>query len=272
MSGLTFDLRRERAYGLDLARAFAGALIFSAPLLMTMEMWALGLGMAPHRLLIFILAGLPLLYGLSVYAGFSRDRGLTADVLDALTALAVGYVTAAVVLTLFGVLRPDDGLGVMAGQLSLQAVPAAVGALVARRQLNQDRPETEVEPAYLGELFLMVAGALFLALNVAPTEEVALIAWRMDPVRTLLLALASIGLLHALVYAVGFAGQEAADRPLKAFAHFTLPGYGLCLLVGLFVLWLFGRADGQAPGEIAALAVVLGFPASLGAAAARLLV
>lgn len=272
MIGLVIDRARERAYAVDLARAFAGALIFGAPLLMTMEMWRFGFLMSPVRQLAFLMASLPLLYGLSVYAGFSRNRGALPDLLDALAALAVGFLTAGAVLWLFGVLKPDEGLAAVAGQTLLLAPPCAIGALVSRRQLDQDRPADSDPPHYLGELFLMAAGALFLALNIAPTEEVVLIAALMDPARTLLLALVSLGLLHALVYAVGFAGEEASESGIEAFAHYTLPGYALCLITGLFVLWLFGRTDGLAPGEAASLAVVLGFPASLGAAVARLLV
>ena len=39
------DLGRERDYVRDLGRAFAGALVFNIPLLMTMEMWEQGVVM-----------------------------------------------------------------------------------------------------------------------------------------------------------------------------------------------------------------------------------
>jgi uncharacterized membrane protein len=42
--------------------------------------------------------------------------------------------------------------------------------------------------------------------------------------------------------------------------------------VSLYVLWSFGRTDGVAVAEIVNMLVVLGFPASLGAATARLVV
>ena len=45
------DLSRERAYLRDLGRAFGGALVFSIPLLMTMEMWEQGVAMDRGRLL-----------------------------------------------------------------------------------------------------------------------------------------------------------------------------------------------------------------------------
>jgi len=87
-----------------------------------------------------------------------------------------------------------------------------------------------------------------------------------------LLALVSIALLHGFVYAVGFAGQE--ERPGYAgfaltFLHFTIAGYGIALLVSLYVLWTFGRTVDVTPSQVAMTMVVLGFPASLGAATAR---
>ena len=68
------------------------------------------------------------------------------------------------------------------------------------------------------------------------------------------------------------AGQEAHDRPLAAFVHYTLAGYGLVLLTSLYVLWVFGRTQGHGLAEMVDAVVVLSFPGAIGAAAARLLV
>ena len=268
------NLDRERAYVSDLGRAFAGALVFNIPLLMTMEMWAQGVIMDRWRLLTFIVAGLPLLYGLAYYAGFSKLRGPVNEALDTAVALAVGFITASVLLILFGVVEwdapPREGLGMVA----LQAIPGAMGALLARRQLSGDGggDTDEEEASYVGELFLMAAGALFFALNVAPTEEMILIAYKATPAHILALIAVSILLLHLIVFKAGFAGQEEADHPIKAFLHFTLPGYAIALAVSLFTLFLFGRTDGHAVAGVVQTMVVLGFPAAIGAAAARLLV
>ena len=118
----------------------------------------------------------------------------------------------------------------------------------------------------------MAAGALFFALNIAPTEEMILIAYKASPAHILALIAVSIVLLHLIVFKAGFAGQEEADRPAAAFLHFTLPGYAIALGVSLFTLFLFGRADGHSVAGVVQTMVVLGFPASIGAAAARLLV
>lgn len=269
------DLSRERAYLRDLGRAFGGALVFSIPLLMTMEMWEQGVAMDRGRLLAFIVAGLPLLYGLAYYAGFSDRRGLVNDLMDTAVALAVGFLTAGVLLSLFGVVRWGDPPREALGRIALQAVPGAMGALLARRQLSGDADggETQEDQAsYVGELFLMAAGALFFALNVAPTEEMILIAYKAGPIHVLGLMAVSILLLHIIVFRAGFAGQEEADRPAHAFFHFTLPGYAIALGVSLFALFVFGRIEGHSLAGVVQATAVLGFPAAIGAAAARLLV
>ena len=97
----------------------------------------------------------------------------------------------------------------------------------------------------------------------------------MTPWHAIALAGASILILHVLVYEVGFAGQE--ERPGYAgfwltFLHFTIAGYGIALLVSLYVLWTFERTVGLGTTDIAMMVVVLGFPAALGAATARLIV
>ncbi|KQY84933.1 TIGR02587 family membrane protein [Brevundimonas sp. Root1423] len=270
---LAINPNRERAYAAGLGRAFGGALIFAFPLLMTMEMWALGLAIPPVRLLAFVLLTLPLLYGLSDYAGFNAQRGWRNDVFNTLTALAVGFATSAAFLALFGLLGPDVSAGEAIGRITIQGAPAAIGATLARRQLSAGAEEGDEDTApYYGELFLMAAGALVLAFNVAPTEEVILIAYQMAGWQILLLAVVSILLLHLLVFTVGFAGQESASHPGTALIRFTIVGYAIAILVSMFVLWVFGRLDGQTPAMIVSTTVVLAFPAALGAAVARLLV
>jgi len=124
-------------------------------------------------------------------------------------------------------------------------------------------------------LFLMLAGALFLAFNVAPTEEMVLIGYKMTAWQALILMLVSLGLLHALVFAVGLSGQEQAPQgygALRLFLIFTVPGYAIALLTSFYVLWTFGSIDGLGFGTLARIVVVLGFPAAIGAAIARLVI
>lgn len=264
--------KERSSYWRDLGRAFGGALLFSLPLLMTMEMWQLGMTLEPWRQLLFLLASLPVLFGLAHYAGFTPSRSGWDNLIEVAAALFVAAVTGAVLLALTGAWEMGN-LRVSTGQLTLQLVPAAIGALLARKQLAADSKQNRVRKGdYLGELFLMMAGALFLALSLAPTEEMQLIAYRIGPEATLAVMGLSMLLLHIFVFEVGFAGQEERETPIGALLHFTVPGYGICLLVCMGILSLLGMNDAHGTGAIMANTVVLAFPASLGAAAARLLV
>lgn len=269
---------RNRRFVIGLARAFAGALIFALPMLMTMEMWHLGFYMDPLRLILLLILLIPLLAGLSYFTGFEETSRLRDDIVDAFVAFAVGCVASAAILAIFGILTIGMPLYEIVGKVALQAVPASVGAMLARSQLGRqehgEHEERKEHPSYGGELFLMSVGALFLSLNVAPTEEMILIAYKMAPWQEITLAALSLLLMHAFVYAVDFRGRpELPDTATfwSLFLRFTVVGYGCVLIISLYLLWSFGRTAGTSPEEILSAAVVLGFPGAIGAAAARLI-
>jgi len=275
----------NKEYALGLARAFGGALIFSLPLLMTMEMWSLGFTLDRTRLLLFLALDILLLVGLSRFGGFEKTSTVFEDVLDAFAAIAIGAIASALVLWMFGVLTPGLPIGEIVGKVAVQTVPASFGAMIARKQLGgggadaadvEDDEASEVRRAgYGGQLFLMLAGSLFLAFNVAPTEEMILIAYKMTPWQGIVLMIFSILILHGFVYAIGFAGQEerTADSGFwRTFLSYTVAGYGVAVVAALYVLWTFGRTDGAYVGEIALATAVLAFPAAVGAAIARLVI
>jgi putative integral membrane protein (TIGR02587 family) len=267
----------ERSALVPLARAFAGAIIFALPLLMTMEMWELGFYMDPLRLALFLALMFPLLVVLAYYAGFEESLSWKHLVLSACVAYAVAFVAAAAGLALLGVLRPGMSIEEMVGKIALQAIPASIGAMLARSQLGEREEQKDEErrrDTYHGELFLATVGALFLAFNVAPTEEIVLISTMMTGWQALALVGVSLAIMHAFVYAVEFRGQASVHPEISVASEFlrlTVVAYALALLVCLYVLWTFGRAEGLAPAELLIEIVVLGFPAALGAAAARLI-
>jgi putative integral membrane protein (TIGR02587 family) len=270
---LSFELEREFATGL--ARAFGGALLFSLPMLMTMEMWDLGASMDRLRLAVLVVLMLPLLVGLAYYLGFESATGLFDAVLDAFVAIAVAAVLSTIVLSLFGELSFDGDPREWIGKIALQSMTGSIGALLAQSQFGKPggNRENRREGGDFAEYFFMAAGALFLSANVAPTEEVVLIAHKTTPWHALLLLALSLVLMHAFVYAVDFSGQHARAAHISLpseFIRFTVLGYCLALAMSALLCWCFGRFDGIAAGEILRILVVLGFPASIGAAAARL--
>ena len=73
----------NRHFAIGLARAFAGALIFSIAMLMTMEMWWLGFYMAPAKLALFTAVTVLLLVRLAHDQGFHKNISWRAAVIDA---------------------------------------------------------------------------------------------------------------------------------------------------------------------------------------------
>ena len=263
-------------FAIGVARAFGGAMFFALPLFMTMEMWELGFYMDRLRLATFLAVFVPVLVGLSHYAGFEETDRWRDDVRDAFVALLVGFVTAAAVLMLGGIVSLAMPLRESIGQVTLAAIPASVGATLAESLLgspgeNEERKRRET--GYGGELFLMAAGAIFFAFNIAPTEEMMLVAVKMSRWNIVVAGVLSLLLMHAFVYAVEFRGRHVREegvRRLALFFRFTVVGYAIALIMSAYVLWTFGRLDNSALGFQISTTIVLAFPASLGAAAARL--
>ena len=277
-SAIDFRPEANWRYFKGLGRVLAGAVIFSLPILMTMEMWWLGFYLERPHLLQFVV-NFAMLVGLSRVSGFEETTDWGDDAMDAFAAYAVAAIWSALILWLFGIIEVHQPLGEIIGKIAIQAVPASFGAMLASKQLGSrewagDKGERERQ-SYWGQLFLMLAGALFLAFSVAPTEEMILISFRMSPLHGIGLILASIVLLHGLVYTVGFKGQEKPPGPTRfwsIFARFTLTGYAIAAIAAVYLLWTFGRIDGAGTTEIVGMVAVLAFPGAIGAAIARLVI
>ena len=265
----------DRRFFVGLARAFGGAVLFSLPLLMTMEMWWLGFYLDRVKLLLFMVLMIPVVVALDYFSGFEETASWREDLMDGMIAYGVGLVASLVILLLFGIVDLGQPLREVVGKVAIQSVPASFGAVLANSQLagNGDGAEQrrKEDAGYAGQLFIMAAGAVFLAFNVAPTEEMILISFIMTPWHGLALVLASLAMVHGFVYSSGFRGTPGAPRGTSAwslFLRFSVVGYAAALLVSACVLWTFGRYDSGAFGAHVMEAIVLGFPAALGAAAA----
>jgi putative integral membrane protein (TIGR02587 family) len=263
-----------QAFARGLARAFAGALIFGLPVLMSAELWELGARLDRLRLALLVLLVIPLRVGVAHRVGFEPSFGWREDLRDAAIALLVGMLASVTILLLFDQLgepvRPDQ----VVGRVAIQAVPTALGALLARSQLRGSGGETEGERAfggYLGTLFMMLVGALFLSFNMAPTEEMVLVAFAMTPWHALGLVALSLGLTHAFVRAHANRRGPARTPAWSDFLRYSLPGYALALAISLLTLWLLGSLDGFGISVALMATVVLAFPAALGASAARMI-
>ncbi len=270
--------RANWKYLTGLGRALAGASMFSLPLLMTMEMWWLGFYLEPQQLLQFAIVNFLVLIGLSSVSGFESTKSWGDDVMDAFAAYGVAVIWSASILWVLGVIAADQPAHEIIGKVVLQAVPASFGAMLAGKQLGTKERDPRAErdrASYWGQLFLMLAGALFLGFSVAPTEEMILISFQMGALHAVLLMLVSVAALHAIVYTLGFKGEERPPGQTSfwnMFLRYTIVGYAIAVLVALYLLWTFGRLAGTDEAQIASMVTVLAFPGALGAALARLVV
>lgn len=262
---------------MGVGRAFAGALLFSLPVLMTGEMWHLGLHIDPYRLALLLLLNLALLTRLSRYGGFRHTSSIWDDLADSLVAFVVAVLASSLVLTAFGVITEEMSFREIAGKVALQSVAGSIGAMLARNQLGgagAKRDREDAEKTYIGEIFLMLIGALFLSLNVAPTEEVMTITFQTTAWHKLALLIATLAVMHALVYALEFGGTvqpHPAEGFWGIFARFTLVGYACVFAMSLYMLWSFGYTNEVDLKVALGAGVVLSVPGAIGAAVARLI-
>lgn len=259
-----------------LGRGFGGALIFALPMFMTMEMWWLGFYIDRSRLVLLLMLNFPLLVLLSYHAGFERTPRWRDDLRDAGIAYGIGLTTSVVILGVLALITPDMTADEIIGKIAIQTVPASIGALLGSSQLGIK--EVDADPAttnlgFLDEMFMRCVGALFLGLNVAPTEEMVLISYKMTEWHAVALIILSIMTMHGFTYALAFVGSVPVPEAggWKALFRLTVPGYAIAIAVSLYVLWTFGQTDNASAVNIVMAVVVLGFPAAIGAAAARLI-
>lgn len=277
-SGVRADIGKTQVSPewIGVGRAIGGAIIFSLPIMMTMEMWWIGFYIDPLRLILLILLSLPLFYGISTVVGFRDSKTFLDNLIDVLVAYAVTFITTAVVLLIFGVIDGDIHPQNILCMLLLQAVPGSLGALLARNVVGQSSlQDEEDERSYKDELTILAAGALFLALNIAPTEEVALISYRMTSWHSLALVVFTLFVMHAFAVAsFDFSDTDLSQWSIHRyiFVRITTIGYMVALFISVLMLWIFESADTQVLHNLIKTAVVLGFPAGVGAAAARLII
>lgn len=123
-------------------RAFGGALLFSMPMLMTMEFWRLAVSIPRWRLALLVVVTVALAVVLAHYFGFAHRKhaGFREAAVDAGVAVLVGFVAAAVVLTILSVARPLDEWRDAVSVVAIEALPATIGASFARSGRDRRTP------------------------------------------------------------------------------------------------------------------------------------
>lgn len=255
-------------------RAVGGAFVFGLPLMMTMEMWWMGFYIHPLRLLVLVLISLPVLVSVSSVIGFRESRQWLDNIIDVFVAYAFGFVISAMALFLFNTITWNNFIEINYQIVMLQAIPASFGALLARSEIGSGEHDSSAERGGIDHLAVLAIGAIYLAFNVAPTEEIQLIAFQMTSWHQLALFITTLVVMYIFSEAGSFSSGSTSTKKTKLSVTLSdsCTAFAVAFMVSILMLWVFGRTDGLAFPQIVSNTIVMLFPAGIGAAAARLII
>lgn len=277
----------------EYARGIAGGLLFSLPLIYTMEVWWAGITLSPQRLLLGLVCAYGLLLGYNRYAGLRADASLWEVAIDSVEELGLGLVIATGLLWLLGQIDGDMTLNEILGKVIIESMTVAIGVSVGTAQLgNNDNDDSglasessqhaaaygQQEHAsetqhFSGQLVIALCGAVLFAANIAPTEEIIQIAFETPLWRLLALAMLSLLLAGLILNFSNFRGSTGFSSTQGWMANLSsiVVTYAVGLLSSAAILWFFDRFDGLGFATGLAATIVLGVGATIGASAGRLL-
>lgn len=286
----------------DLIRGASGGFLFGIPLLYTMEVWWIGSFTEAPLMLLVLAIGFAILFCLNRTDGFrqiSPDDPLQAF-MDSVEGLAIGIVCVTIVLVLLREITLQTPLDEALGKIVLEGMPFTIGVglarsiMVGRRnqadsdgdannedqannsQANNSSSLPENYNPTLADLGATLIGTIFIAFNVAPTDEVTMLAAAVTPPWQLAIVLFSIALSYCIVFAAGFTTQERRLQQQGAFQDplvETIITYLLSLVAAAMMLWFFHQLSFSDPWTSwLERTIILGLPASIGGAAGRLAV
>ncbi len=275
----------------DLLRGVAGAFLFGAPFLYTMEVWWKGNFTSPPRMLLFVALAYASLVVLDLQGGFRAEQSRTWPRVfaDSVEALAIALVTATLSLILIGIIGFETGLETAMGRIIAEALPFSIGVGIANHVLrNSDQndagskssssdPGEHLWHAWRGTLAdagATTLGAVIIAASIAPTDEIPMIASGLSSSRLLLIIAGSILISYIIVFEANFGAQHRRKSHQGFFQSpisETLASYLISLLIAGVMLSLFQLLRLEDPlSQWVSYTIVLGLPATIGGAAGRL--
>ncbi|ARS34693.1 TIGR02587 family membrane protein [Pontibacter actiniarum] len=268
----------------EYARGIAGGLLFSFPLLYTMEVWWAGFIAEPLDLLVLMVVTYLLLLGYNRFAGMHPDASWQNVFIDSVEEMGIGLlISFGVLLMLNRIELAHMSMDEIMGKVVIEAMAVSIGVSIGTAQLGasqevkKDDRKARQENNRNSKVALSVlglCGALVVGGNVAPTEEILMLGVEAQPGHLLMMAIFSLLQSVVVVFFSNFRGTASMSPNGLLFnmAFDTCMSYLIALAVSAFVLWFFGRFDGVSFWVGFAQVIVLGVLASLGASAGRLLI
>jgi putative integral membrane protein (TIGR02587 family) len=277
----------------DLLRGTAGAMILGIPLIYTMEMWDLGITLSSLQLLSVFVLMFMINILFSYFSGLreshsSEKFGNAME--DAITSMALSLILAAIVLLLLGKINAQTHFwyGSM-GEIIIQGSTMSLGVTFTNMKFNQKdnrslsltNPTLLFQPSKrqlhrdLNELAATIAGATVFAFNVAPTEEIVLIASGMSSLQLLILIFAEMLMGYIILFASGILETKVYEKQSffqKPWVEVIL-AYTVSFIISFCLLMTVGGEAAHASLDITiASTIVLAFPAIIGGSAGRIII
>jgi putative integral membrane protein (TIGR02587 family) len=276
----------------DIIRGACGGFLFGIPLLYTMEVWWIGSTATPAAMLLAIITGFIIAFLLNRTAGFRKFKDIrtTDAVMDSIKSLAIGLICTVLMLILLREITLHTPLYEILGKVLFEAVPFTIGVSLAAQLLQGSRtdngtesqeqsfskPTNEEINATLSDIGATLIGALIIAFNIAPTDEVRMLAAAVQNSWLIAVIVASWLISYLIVFEAGFSNQEKRRRQRGIFQHpvsETVACYLVSLIAAAFMLFFFQRLNFEDPWTMwLQYSILLGLPAGIGGSAGRLAV
>jgi len=227
--------------------------------------------------------------------GFRKRRHIASAyeaAMDTVEAIAIGVICSALMLVLLRELTPETAFKEALGKIIFESVPFSLGVALANQFLGDSRnanpkEQTDGKPnnspkqnapddlqATLADIGATLIGATVIAFNIAPTDEIPMLAAGVSPPWLLTIIASSLVISYAIVFQAGFSDQRKRrqqqgifQRPLSE----TTMCYLVSLLASALMLWFFQKLTFSDPWTMwLDHTLLLGLPATIGGAAGRL--
>lgn len=278
----------------DLVRGASGGFLFGIPLLYTMEVWWIGSSVKPPRLLMALLLTFAIVFMLNRTCGFRKTNQVNAQdaAIDTLEALALGIVCAGCILLLLREITWQTPLSEVVGKLIYEGMPFTLGVALANQFLRGDRegdnthqasqpdarsnsPDLDGQlNATLSDVGASLIGSTIIAFNIAPTDEIPMLAAASSGPWLLGIIAASLLISYGIVFQAGFANQPKRQQQQGIFQRplsETIASYLISLIAACAMLFFFDKIHFSDPWPLwLDHTLLLGLPATIGGAAGRL--
>jgi putative integral membrane protein (TIGR02587 family) len=298
----------------DLIRGASGGFLFGIPLLYTMEAWWIGSETSPPLMLGILAFTFLIAFALNRTDGFRHvkpDRPSQA-VRDSIDVIAIGAICTTLILVLLQEITIDTPLDEALGKVVIEGIPFTIGAalagstLISPNKVQSDSEDSDSDvrsvPSFqqtnlpesisnttnrnkanfrkerirqtLASIGATLVGAIIIAFNIAPTDEVPMLAAAVTAPWLIALIITSLIISYCIVFVAGFTARQNRWRYQGIFQrpiNETLMSYLVSLLAAAFMLWLFHRLNFTHPWSLwLKQIIILGLPATVGGAAGRL--